>query len=193
MKWTTQAFVDEMERLSPNIKILGEYEKSSVKVGCECRVCGYKWEATPNKLLMGRNCYQCYRKRRAEMDKISESEFFERMQTNAPDVEILSEYQGFDNSIRCKCKRCGYEWKTTPKRVSRGAGCSKCANNIRKSHAQFVDEMKNINSNIDILGEYSNNRNKILCSCKVCGNKWESVPSRLLIGQGCPSCAHSGM
>lgn len=192
MKWTTQSFVEEMEKRSPNIKILGEYEKSSVKIGCECRKCGYRWEATPNKLLMGRNCYQCYRKRRAELDMISETEFLRRMQKYIQKIEIISEYKGFDNIINCRCKKCGYEWKTTPKRVSRGAGCSKCANNIKKSHNQFLEEMGKVNSNIEILGEYSNNNTKILCGCKICGNRWESSPSRLLIGQGCPSCAHTG-
>lgn len=192
MKWTTQSFVEEMEKRSPNIKIIGEYVKSSTKIRCECRLCGYKWEATPNKLLMGRNCYQCYRNRRAEMDRITEDEFLKRLQKNAPDIEIISEYNGFDETIQCKCKKCGYEWETTPKRVSRGAGCSKCANNIKKSPMQFLKEMENINPTIEILGEYINNRTKILCKCRMCGNKWESVPSRLLIGQGCPSCAHTG-
>ena len=192
MKWTTQSFIKEMETRSPNIRILGEYEKSSTKIPCECRECGYKWEATPNKLLMGRNCYQCYRKRRAELDKIPEAEFFQRLQKNASTVEVISEYQGFGNSIRCKCKKCGYEWDTTPSRVSRGAGCSKCANNIKKNHTQFLEEMASINPNIDILEEYVNNNTKILCKCKICENKWESTPSRLLMGQGCPSCAHTG-
>ena len=192
MKWTTQSFIEEMEKRSPNIKILGEYEKSSVKICCECKSCGYKWEATPNKLLMGRNCYQCYRNRRAKMDRISKDEFSKRLQENAPDVEILSEYLGFDKTIQCRCKKCGYEWKTTPKRVSRGAGCSKCSNNLKKSPAQFWEEMMSINPNIEILDEYINNRTKILCRCKICDNKWESVPRRLLMGQGCPSCAHTG-
>lgn len=192
MKWTTQLFIEEMKKRSPNIKILGEYQKSSTKISCECIVCGYKWEATPNKLLMGRNCYQCFRKRRAEMDKISEAEFFQRLQRNAPDVEVVSDYHGFANNIKCKCKKCGYEWETKPSRVSRGVSCSNCANNIKKSHVQFLEEMQRINRNINILGEYKNNRTRILCECKICGNKWESIPSRLLIGQGCPSCAHTG-
>lgn len=192
MKWTTQSFVEEMAKRSPNIEILGKYEKSSIKIGCKCRICGYSWEATPNKLLLGRNCYQCFRKRRAELDRISEDEFFRRMSLKAPDIEVRSKYQGFGNDIQCKCIKCGYEWVTTPERVSRGAGCSKCANNIKKSHSQFLEEMKKVNTNIDILGEYYNSKSKIMCQCKICGNKWETIPSRLLIGQGCPSCAHTG-
>ena len=41
MKWTTQSFVEEMEKRSPNIKIIGEYVNSSTKIRCECRLCGY--------------------------------------------------------------------------------------------------------------------------------------------------------
>ena len=192
MKWTTDSFKEKLKTISPNIIVLDEYVKSSEKIKCICNICGYQCEATPNKLLMGRNCLKCYRRRRAEQDKITETVFLKRMQENAPNVTVLGKYIGFEEEILCKCNICGYEWITLPKRVSRGIGCSSCAGNLKKSRDEFLSNINCLNESIEILGEYVNNKSKILCKCKLCGNKWESTPYRLQIGQGCPSCAHTG-
>ena len=59
----------------------------------------------------------------------------------------------------------------------------------RKTHNEFINELKNINSNIKILGEYKNSSTKIQCECLICENKWKAKPSHLLSGHGCPECA----
>ena len=38
----------------------------------------------------------------------------------------------------------------------------------RKTHEKFVEEMKIVNPNIEILGKYKNSYTKIDCLCKVC-------------------------
>lgn len=51
--------------------------------------------------------------------------------------------------------------------------------------------MKEIDPTIEIIGEYVNNRTKIKCRCKDCGNEWEATPSNLLKYRGCPACSAS--
>lgn len=65
----------------------------------------------------------------------------------------------------------------------------------KKTHEEFVDELNKVNPNIEVLGEYVNNRTGIHCKCKVCGfdtyiddRKWTPTPNHLLQGKGCPQC-----
>lgn len=59
----------------------------------------------------------------------------------------------------------------------------------KKTHEEFVEEMKVKNPNIEILGRYVNSTTKILCKCKIDGNEWYASPDKLLAGRGCPRCA----
>ena len=54
----------------------------------------------------------------------------------------------------------------------------------------FIEEMETINPDIEILSNYVNWDTKIKCRCKIDGNEWETVPSVLLYGGGCPICAY---
>ena len=60
----------------------------------------------------------------------------------------------------------------------------------KKTHEEFVEEMKVKNPNIEILGRYVNSTTKILCKCKIDGFEWNVKPSNLLhLHRGCPECA----
>lgn len=59
----------------------------------------------------------------------------------------------------------------------------------RKTHEEFVEEMKIANPNIEILGKYKSTHEHILCMCKLDGHKWYAMPSNLLRGKGCPVCS----
>lgn len=58
-----------------------------------------------------------------------------------------------------------------------------------KTTEKFKNEIKEINKNIEILGEYVNNKTKIHAKCNVCGYEWNVVPASLLNGHGCPKCS----
>ena len=53
----------------------------------------------------------------------------------------------------------------------------------------FKEKMKEINSNIEIFGEYVNGKTPIDCKCKICGHHWSPIPESLLKGHGCKKCA----
>lgn len=59
----------------------------------------------------------------------------------------------------------------------------------RKTHEEFVEEMKIANPNILILEKYKSTHEHILCMCRLDGHKWSSMPSNLLRGKGCPVCS----
>ena len=63
-----------------------------------------------------------------------------------------------------------------------------CGGNARKTTEQFIKELAEINSDIEVLGEYINNKTKILCRCKIDNHIWETTPNGLLSGSGCSMC-----
>ena len=122
------------------------------------------------------------------MRRTTES-FKEEMKVINPNIEILGEYVKVKTKIKCKCKIDGHEWETIPEYLLKGIGCPKCGGKLRKTHSEFVEEMKVINRNIEILGEYINSRIRIKCRCRIDGYEWSPLPNNLLKGSGCPKCA----
>lgn len=62
----------------------------------------------------------------------------------------------------------------------------------KKTHEQFLEELKDKNKNfenIEFLSKYNGVKNKIKCKCKQCGTEWETTPDALKMGTGCPECA----
>lgn len=59
----------------------------------------------------------------------------------------------------------------------------------RKTHKEFIEEMSVINKDIEIIGEYVNNKTEMLCRCKKDDYIWKTTPNRLLRGKGCPKCS----
>lgn len=56
-------FLEELKSLSPTITILNKYSHSHQYVTCQCRECGFVWEALPTNLLKGSGCPKCFHKR----------------------------------------------------------------------------------------------------------------------------------
>ncbi len=59
----------------------------------------------------------------------------------------------------------------------------------KKTATDFVNELKVKAPDILPLEAYTNNRTKIRCECRKCGNQWLVTPAHLLSGKGCPVCA----
>lgn len=60
----------------------------------------------------------------------------------------------------------------------------------RKTHEEFIDEIKIVNPDIDIIGRYENSKKHIDVRCKRCGTKYSSTPNNLLCGKKCRICSN---
>jgi len=60
---------------------------------------------------------------------------------------------------------------------------------MTRSPEKFILEMKEINSNIEILGTYTKAVERVQVKCKTCGKIWNPLAYSLLQGKGCPSCS----
>ena len=120
---------------------------------------------------------------------------------NHPFFEVLSEFHGLRKPVLRKCRSCGDTREVNARcliekdKFGNYRNCICCAAKerakaIRKTHTQFINEIKNINPNIEFLSEYKSNNSKIVCRCMLDGNVWETFPHILLSGHGCPLCAN---
>jgi hypothetical protein len=190
---THEQFLEEMKIHHPDITVLGTYETRTTKIKVKCDVCEYEWYATPGDLISKKSgCPLCARKRVAEKRKKTNEQFVKELELVNPNIEPLSEYSKNIDTVTCRCKVCGLIWNTsTANNLLQGHGCPKCGNVYKKSTSDFVEELKNVNKNIEVLGEYKGNKTPIECKCKICGSTWSAKPNNLLNGTGCPICKES--
>ena len=122
-------------------------------------------------------------------------EFIEEIKILHPNIEVLSQYITAKIDVYCRCKIDNYEWYANPHEMtSRKRGCPICAKKIprhQKKHETFIEEMKKLHPNIEVLGKYTNSKKEILCRCLIDGYEWENLPTYLLDGTGCPKCSKS--
>ena len=59
----------------------------------------------------------------------------------------------------------------------------------RRTHDDFINDLALINEDIQILSVFNGVMKPIDCKCFIDGNEWTTLPSRLLLGSGCPICA----
>lgn len=120
-------------------------------------------------------------------------EFIEDLNSKNKYVKPLSKYIKSSEKMEFECLVCGNIFKMSPNSILSKSSCPHCAIEKRtklrrKTHEQFIKELNNINSNIEVMGDYKNNKTAIKCKCKIDGNIWSAIPSRLLQGSGCPIC-----
>ena len=58
----------------------------------------------------------------------------------------------------------------------------------KKTHTEFIGELKIVNPEITVIGEYINTRTKIKIQ-HTCGHQWEAAPNNLFKGTSCPKCS----
>lgn len=129
---------------------------------------------------------------------VKQENAIKKIESINPNYTVLSEFNGWREDITRKCNICG-DIRTVKARslIEKNHGkvrmCPVCAaiersKAKRKSHEQFVMELNNINSNIEVLGEYETNDKPLQCKCKIDGHIWNAKPHSLLQNHGCPEC-----
>lgn len=66
-------------------------------------------------------------------------------------------------------------------------GCKYCSGKIVNTKV-FKDKIRNINSSVEIIGEYVNYRTPILCKCMICKKEYSITPSCITDKSICPFC-----
>lgn len=186
-----------MKDINSNIEILSTYINDKTKVNCRCKVCGFEWEATPSNLLQGKGCKQCHFNNLSKMNTKSHEQFVEDVYRINKNIKVISRYTGVKNKVKCLCLLHNTVFIISPTHLLGGeTGCKECIDIKRhlsglKSHEQFIKDLRLVNQNIKVIGEYNGAKNKIKVKCEKCGYLWEPFAGSLLSGYGCPNCIKS--
>ena len=184
---------------------------SNEKVWWKCSDCGKEWKTSISERT-GRdktNCPKCAKEIGAK--KHQETVLKQKGSIAETHPYLLEEWDYSKNDISPQkitagsgvkvwwiCKKCGYNWQTTPgHRTQRKSGCPCCRNlivvaginDMATTHPQLLNEWdygKNILIPTEIVAGTSR---KAWWKCSVCGHEWEAAINTRKNGAGCPSCA----
>ena len=105
-----------------------------------------------------------------------------------------------------KCKKCGYEWKTSPAhRVVDNTGCQRCLvasgsgagthavfegiNDLKTLYPEIAKEYMNDKNNIDISKIAAKSNKEVWWKCSCCGKEYmQKVVYRTVRNKNCPIC-----
>lgn len=113
-----------------------------------------------------------------------------------PQVKIIGKYINTDTHVECQCMIHNETWSTRPLELLKGkVGCSQCIaikkhNKRVKSLDVFKQEVKNVNPNIEFIGEYENTYTLTKFKCIIHNIEFESLPCNILNKTAtCPICS----
>lgn len=182
---THEEFVEEVYKLvGDEYTIIGKYINAKTKILMRHNICGYEWYNNLCNFLSGTRCPECAKNNKRK----THEEFCKELKLIDPNIIILSKYINAKTKVKCQCIIDNNIWNTTPDNLLQGSGCPKCSNHYIRSHEAFVDEVKSINRNIEVLSKFINTNQKVKCKCLIDGYIWEVRSYSLLIGTCCPKC-----
>lgn len=137
-------------------------------------------------------CKFCSAEARGEKYRILDESIINRC--NELDLIYIDRYiKDKETWIKFKCKKHlnkGIQEVSWYHLSTCSVGCAYCTGRYKTTN-DFIMEMKNINPDIEIIGEYIGSEKPVLCKCKKCSHIWSPIGRSLKNRQGCPSCASS--
>lgn len=119
---TQDQFVYELSLVSPNIKVVGDYQNNHTNIEVSCNICNHSWNPTPHNLLDSLSgCPKCSGKRNK-----TTIDFADELRSIDSTLHVIGEYINSKEPIDIRCLVCGHEWSPIPNNVLRGSGCPEC-------------------------------------------------------------------
>ena len=181
-------YVAELSIKNPTVNAVGEYINMNTPIAHYCLIHDVVWDISPVSALRGAGCPNCLRERISNKLRKTDEQYEKELAKINPNIIVLGEYINANTPILHQCKLDGYIWEAYPTNILRGHGCPMCAGNLLWTTEQYVEAVKNINPNVEVMGEYINATTPILHKCKIDGCEWEARPYAILRGDRCPKC-----
>lgn len=171
---TQKEFEKEIKDRYPQIKILSQINGTNRNVTCLCTKHDYLYERTPNKLRENCGCPECKKEKKREILGFADN-FINHVKESNPHIEIIGEYIDTKTPIKCRCKKCGYEWNSLPTVLYRYRNCPLCKNqvvvkgknDIATTNPELIPYFNNIE---DAYSHCTINTTRVDFKCPTCGN-----------------------
>lgn len=127
--------------------------------------------------------------------KKTQEEFENELKLVIPSIQVIGNYINSNTKIKCKCLIHNHMFDAYPSSLLKGHGCKKCGyerlSKMRtKTHEQFVEDLKSVNADIEVIGKYTNMDTKVRVKCLIDGYEWNADPRKLLRGSRCAVCTN---
>lgn len=170
-------------------QLIGKYVNGKTPVELLHLVCGKTYSPTPKDFLAGKStCRHCSTFRPTPS---STSSFRKEVEIlGGGEYELLSEFSAAMEPVRLRHNICKHEFLVNPTHFRRGRRCPKCGGTSRKTHAEFIEEVRLLKGGeYTVVGDYINADTKIILRHEECGREYPVSPAKFLAGRRCPLCA----
>ena len=194
-KKTHEEYVEELADKNPHVKVIEKYIGVNVPIKHYCTKHNIYWNISPHNALCGRGCKKCGKESRAATRRKTHSTYVEELKIKNPTLEVVEQYVNSHTPILHHCLVHDIFWSTTPTRALAGVGCEECRKEkfrqVRcKTHEEYIREVKKVNPNIDVVGQYVDAKTPIEHYCNKHSISWRSYPDNILRGIGCKECGN---
>lgn len=189
-------YVEELRIKNPYVEVVGKYVNSKTKILHHCLIHDIFWETIPNRALQGVGCEQCKIEKFRQSRCKTHDQYVDEVTAIDPSIIVIGKYIDAQTPIQHYCKKHNVLWFPYPDNILHGMGCKECGNErIRekniKSHNEYMKDLRLVNPDVEVIGEYRGSNTSILHRCKIDGYEWLAKPSNILSGKGCPQCNES--
>lgn len=172
------------EKHGDSIEIIEKYVNDATKIIFKHK-CGHIWSARPHDIMRGVGCPKC-----GGSVKLTHKEYLTRVdKLHHGDIKVIGSYVNNATPILHQHK-CGYEWMIRPREIKKIKRCPKCSGKDRTTEDYKELVRQKHNGEIEVLGEFTNTKTKILHRHNICNFEWLTTPGNILAGRGCPKCTH---
>lgn len=106
-------------------------------------------------------------------------------------IVLNNVYNGRLQKVLFLHTKCNRTYLATPNKFLYGRRCPYCSHGSkRKSTEEYINEVRNINPNIQVLGKYERNNKPILMRSINCGHEFETSPINFRAHPVCPICSN---
>ena len=189
---SSEQYIDDVKFINPHISVIGKYRNTSTRILHKCEKHNITWKTSPNSILQGCGCIECWKEKQRKARGKGHDKYVQQVKTTNPNIEVIEQYVNSNTPILHKCLIDNCEWNSAPSNILSGHGCPMCAGNKHKSQEEYIKEVKLINPDIEVVGEYVNFNTPILHKCLIDGYEWYTRPEYIISGRrGCPKCNES--
>lgn len=192
-----EVFIERVHQLTNGeYQPLTDYIKSNVKLQMKHELCGHVYPVTPNQFLNGNRCPKCAKiKRKKQPSKSNETFKKEVEMMGAGEYVVCTPYQKAKTELEMEHLPCGQSFNIKPTEFIAGKRCPICfpkRNRVRKTHADYVEVVKEIGQGeYELVSEYKHSKQHVQMKHLVCNEVFPVRPDIFSNGSRCPKCRKS--